>query len=169
MYRRYGRAATAQHLQFVAREGPAGVQRNPAFPLDQLSKLPGSPRNFAVRHAEPDQIGVKGRAGRAPPGMHPPGKGLGFPPGCGAISGDDCADAISCPPEFQRQRAAQPSRTHNRDARFDCHRRSIASGALCSAGVSPAVPEGILPSGGGRDARRTAAGTAALQNSFASG
>ena len=37
--------------------------------------------------------------------------------------------------------------------------------SICSAGVSPAVPDGILPSGGGRDARRTAAGTAALRNS----
>ena len=146
MYRRHGRSATPQRLQFVAREGAARVQRDPAFPLDQLFEPPGSPRNFAVRHAEPDQIGFKGRARRAPPGIHLPGKHLSFSLGCGAISRDDCADAISRAPKFQGQRAAQPSRPHYRDTRLDGHRRSIASEA-CS--WRPGVPARL----DGRDAR----------------
>ena len=55
-----------------------------------------------------------------------PGESPTLAAGCAALSGDDCADAISRAPEFQRQRAPQPSRPHNRDAKFGCHRRSIA-------------------------------------------
>ena len=110
------------------------------------SRAAGQPAQFRgqARRTRPDrhQRACQARStGHAPAGQAPV-----LSPGCGAISRDDCADAISRPPEFQRQRAAQPSRPHNRDTRFDGHRRSIASEA-CS--WRPGVPARL----DGRDAR----------------
>ena len=130
MYRRHGRTATPQHAQFVARERAAGVQRDLAFPLHHFSQAAGPPAQSRgqARRTRPDR-----HQRRVPGALHRActcrASARAFPPGCGAISRDDFADAISRPLEFQRQRAAQSSRPHNRDAWFDGHRRSIALAA----------------------------------------
>ena len=122
--RRHREAASRRSSSLAS----APLECSATLPLQStLRELPRCPRNLAVRHAEPDQVCVKTmlpRRNRS--GAHELGECAGFPAGRTALSGDDFADAISRPPQLQRQRASQSSRAHNRDARFAYHRRSIA-------------------------------------------
>ncbi len=131
--------------QFIARQRSAGVQRDLASSSPWSRQLARRPRNLAVRHAEPDQIGIQARVGRIA------AVACTFLANARALRRDallspETISLMRYPArsEFQRQSAAQPSGPNNRDAWFEYHGRSIAGRfrrqQRRDTGSSPAAP-----------------------------
>ncbi len=61
MNRRYGRPSPPQWLEFVAGQGPAGMQSNFAAPVGRFAERLGGVRDGSIRDAKPNHLGAKFR------------------------------------------------------------------------------------------------------------